>query len=514
MKKKFYYAGMLAAGLLTFASCNNDDDPIIEQNPVQTEEEAGQVIRIAVANTGDGLTTRAGRPLFSSVADQTIDKVVVYIVSSDGETIVANTTYTNWSAADNSVSQPYDNHGRYATWKLTGENRLDVNADYTAYAVGYTSTNSLYNAEIEDFESLTTVLEKFAARQTISDGNLGEEIFAGALTFHVDGEGNIDVSENAEANVLTLHRQVAGTLGYFISIPTVKSGEYVKWDEDNNQYRIFSATNTAGTAYNNSVKDMKLRLVASNISSDIYFDYFNSTFTEANADNSNAWFIVNGAKVDSRVKKVTTAKFRNADLTEGEEGYVFYTINLGEWFPNGDVNNDGLLDDADAAEGEENWNTPADLQGASFVEGSVFSGTFVIPFVKKENQNTLQLQLLDASGNVMRIWNISLPEDDRQIYPSAGHASVWDGKATLVKGFPEYKATQEEIAQFYSQKFPFAVEESANSYSFVRNHLYTIGEKATDEVGPGDNPQPLSKGQNIILKVNDNWEMLHHMVVD
>ena len=82
MKKKFYYAGMLAAGLLTFASCNNDDDPIIDQNQVQTEVEEGQVIRIAVANTGDGLETRAGRPLVSEDAAQDIDKVKVAMVMS------------------------------------------------------------------------------------------------------------------------------------------------------------------------------------------------------------------------------------------------------------------------------------------------------------------------------------------------------------------------------------------------------------------------------------------------
>lgn len=125
MKKKFYYAGMLAAGLLTFASCNNDDDPIIEQNPVQTEEDA-QVIRIAVANAGDGLQTRAGRPLLSSEAKQSIDKVKVVVVGTDGS-IAATTLIENWSS--DAVSSVYtnDGHGREATWKLTGDNRLAPN---------------------------------------------------------------------------------------------------------------------------------------------------------------------------------------------------------------------------------------------------------------------------------------------------------------------------------------------------------------------------------------------------
>ena len=110
MKKKFYYAGMLAAGLLTFASCNNDEDPIIEQNPVQTEEDA-QVIRIAVANAGDGLTTKAGRPLSSSDAAQDIDKVKIVIVDDENNVIGAK-LIENWMEVSSLYTE--DGHGQYS----------------------------------------------------------------------------------------------------------------------------------------------------------------------------------------------------------------------------------------------------------------------------------------------------------------------------------------------------------------------------------------------------------------
>ena len=502
MKKKFYYAGMLAAGLLTFASCNNDDDPIIDQNQVQTEVEEGQVIRIAVANAGDGLTTRAGRPLFSSVADQEIDKVTVYIFDGS-QKIVADTTYNNW--ATDAVSEVYtsNGHGRQATWKLAGDKRLAVNGNYTAYAVGYTSVESLYDNAISTFEGLkeSGTFGLFSSTPSLTNGNLGEEIFAGELAIHVDEEGNIDVSQDPEANVLTLHRQVAGTMGYFTSIPTVKAGQYVKYvegeDENPGTYKVFGvgvADATNGAAYTAAdAAKMSLRLVSSTMSNFIVFDEFNSEFTDS--ENSEAWFVVNGV-YDTKTgvqPSVTTANF--SGVNNNEAGTVLYTIPLGDWFPNGDVNNDGLLDEADAVN-PENWNTPAYVQGASFVDGSVFAGEFLIPFAKVAGKNTLQLQLVAADGNtVMRTWDINLPQDDAQIWPEKGHAQVWNGQVTGIA-------------------FTAGVEESASSYSMVRNHLYTIGAKETNEVGPGDEPEELSKGQRITLRVNDNWELIHRMEVE
>lgn len=133
MKKKFYYAGMLAAGLLTFASCNNDEDPIIDQNQVQTEEDA-QVIRIAVANAGDGLTTKAGRPLFSSEAAQTIDKVKVIIVSLTDGSIVGEKIYNNWMSESDLYTD--NGHGQEAVWKLSGDDKL-TEGKYNVSSMNY-----------------------------------------------------------------------------------------------------------------------------------------------------------------------------------------------------------------------------------------------------------------------------------------------------------------------------------------------------------------------------------------
>lgn len=495
MKRNYFLGAAAAFGLFALASCSNEDDPISPNQP-GVEEEAAQEIILQVANTGDGLTTKAGRPLFSSEAKQSIDKVKVYIVASDGSSIAAEKEFTNWST--DAVSQIYSNdgHGRQATWKLSGDQRLTPGETYMVYAVGYTSQGSLYGNAIATYEGLSTSFTKFLSSSTLTAEELGEEIFAGAIaSLKVDNEGNFDLTTDPEANVLTLHRQVSGTMGYFTSIPTLPTGQYVEWDEDESKYLIQGTDATGSEEYTPAVVDnLSLRLVASNISSKIYLDNFNSEFTEENADNSNAWFVVNGVKGEgANYQNVTTAKFMNGDQ-EGADGYVLYTINLNDWFPKGDANNDGLLDEADVELDENNWNTPASVQGASFKPGSVFAGKFLIPFVKVANQKTLQLQLVKDGSTVLRTWNINLPQDDRQIYPSEGHAEVWDGNVSFADN---------------------RIGETQDSYSLVRNHLYTIGAKTTDDYNPGtDEPEDLSKGQNLILKVNDNWEMIHKMEIE
>lgn len=493
MKKYCYYAGMLAAGMIAFSSCSKDEE-IINPNQPGAEEEAAQEIILQVANTGDGLTTKAGRPLFSSEAKQSIDKVKVYIVN-ESNNIVSEKEFTNWST--DAVSQIYSTggHGRQTTWKLKGDERLSPGETYMVYAVGYTSQNSIYDTEIQAYEGLSTTFSKFISNVTVKDKQLGEEIFAGSIaSLKVDGEGNIDLTTNPEANVLTLHRQVSGTMGYFTSIPTLGTGYYVKYNETSSKYQYYDATTSNAVGdYSNDVSNLSLRLVASNISSSIILDNFNSDFTEANEDNSNALFVVNGVKANGNIDALKKAKFK--DVNSDAEGYVLYTINLKDWFPNGDVNYDGLLDENDA-ENENNWNTPSFVQGASFKPGSVFAGEFLIPFVKVENNKTLQLQLFNGT-DVIRTWNINLPQDDRQIYPSQGHAKVWNGA--------------EEGSTFADN----SIGETQDSYSLVRNHLYTIGSKETDDYNPGtDEPEDLSKGQNLILKVNDNWEMIHKMEVE
>ena len=497
MKKKFYYAGMLAAGLLTFASCNNDEDPIIDQNQVQTEEEAGQVIRIAVANAGDGLETRAGRPLFSSEAAQTIDKVKVVIVDAYGQ-IQATKLFENWQ----SESSPYneDGHGREAVWKLSGDDKLadtESNATYRVYAIGYTSAGSMY--DFTDFSS-ASIYYKLPVAKTIetSESFAAEEVFAGEIPAISVADGQIVTTVGGDENVLTLHRQVTGVIGYYTGIPTYALGK--------------AEDGTEGIHANKAIENLKLRMVATNINDKIVFDHFNQNVMINNGQNTEdrVDYVVNGmqnAAITPNAAMITGET--NSLAMEGTAtGYLLYQINLKDWFPLGDVNEDGILDENDAAT-VGGWNTPASVQGATFKEGSVFAGEFLIPFAAiRANANpapssktTLQLQLVKDDGSKVtpvRVWDIRLDANDPQVYDDPSH--IWAVSSTDDGYTFEPQVDEDESAQYYS---------------LVRNHLYTVGEKTSDAYDPEtDDPEDLSKGMNLILRVNDNWELIHRMEVE
>ena len=180
---------------------------------------------------------------------------------------------------------------------------------------------------------------------------------------------------------------------------------------------------------------------------------------------------------------------------------MVYEIPLADWFPRGDVNGDKLLDAADAEE-DGNWNSPSNVQAGSFMPGSVFGSSFIIPVLKDaDGASTLQLQLVykneDGGVKPLRYWNINLAQDDDQL----------DKHAYYVK--------EDGATPAFSQPEDWNIDETRSSYSLFRNHLYTVGVKETDEFDPDtDEPEDLSKGQNLILRVNDNWELVHQMVID
>ena len=525
MKKKFYYAGMLAAGLLTFASCNNDEDPIVGGGQTPTEETSGAEIVLSIANGGDGLTTRAGRPLLSSEAKQNIDKVTVVIFSKSTGTIIAEKTFDDWmsvSTAYGTATDGSEDHGRKLTWKLTTEEReaLPPDGSVAVYAVGYNTSEPLYSNIENDLQAVvpdgtTTSTLASSLKQTVDAegvysrfynatltadaGFNADEIFAGEIAdLEVNDAKEFDLEANPEANVIILRRQVTGTFGYFTNIPTSRAGGDVV-----------------------GVEDLSLRLVASNRSNTIMFAHFNSDFTSA--EESDAMYVINGWQGSTIEKDAyfATAGDDAVPTTGTKDAYSIYTIDLKDWFPNGDVTGDGILGEADAAEGNgDNWVSPAEnnQEIAGFKPGSVFAGNFIIPFEKESGVNTLQLQLIGydftieedqsnadqktlkagTSLKVLRTWNINLRSDDPQIGTVGNNAHM----VTL-------DHTNGEPTGLTSG------EEKANSYSLVRNHLYSVGEKGTDGYNPDtDIPEDLSRNMNLILRVNDNWEMIHKMEVE
>lgn len=445
MKKGMFFA--LAASSLLFSACSSDDAVVSTEG----QNEAVQQIVLQVASSGDGLSTRAGRPLYSSEALQTIQHVRVLIYNTKTNAIVKDEKL-NWKEKSN----PYDNHGRQYTLTYKGTERLDEGS-YKVMAVGY-SDNSDYTYAL-DVTSTAALSGKYSdITATLKEGKKdAEEVFAGDADLKIGVDKNITNFTSGEKNgvAVTLHRQVAGSFGYFSNIPA-KVGE-----------------KTAAT----------LRLVVRGKNDKLTFNHFNSSFTTTG---NTIQYYVNGS-TSTGAALATTDKFSN-----GDNGYVLYSIDLKTWFPHLDENGDGVLNAQDAS-----WKRPGDVK-TQVVKGSVFGSNFVIPFNLTSGKNTMELQLLDGAGDIIKKWTVSIPEADVNKDDTKG-----------------------------------ATDESAYIFNVVRNHMYNLGVKTSTGTttppdpsnpdpepnpdpkpnpDPGkDEPEDLTKSQNLILKVNDNWEAIHKM---
>ena len=443
MKKGMFFA--LAASSLLFSACSSDDAVVSTEG----QNEAVQQIVLQVASSGDGLTTRAGRPLYSSQALQTIQHVRVLIYNTATKEIVKDEKL-DWTKSDK-----YDNHGRQLTLTYKGDQRLGE-GNYKVMAVGY-SDNSDYNysLDVTSADALTGTYSDITA--TLKEGKKdAEEVFAGDADLKIDANKDItNLTQGEEDGVaVTLHRQVAGSFGYFCNIPAKVGGKTAK----------------------------TLRLVVRDKNDMLTFKDFNSSFTDAAT--STIKYYVNGSKS-------IAAPTSDAQFKDGSNGYVLYSIDLNTWFPGGDHNNDGVLNAEDT-----NW-THADGVNTQVVKGSVFGSNFVIPFALTEGKNTMELQLLDAEGNIIKFWTVSIPSTDVNSDETKG-----------------------------------VTDENASIFNVVRNHMYNLGVKTSNGTtttpdpsnptpdpdpdkptpDPGkDEPEDLTKSQNLILKVNDNWEAIHKM---
>lgn len=444
MKKGMFFA--LAASSLLFSACSSDDAVVSTEG----QNEAVQQIVLQVASSGDGLSTRAGRPLYSSQALQTIQNVRVLIYNADTKAIVKD------EKKDWKTSTTYTNHGRELTLTYKGDQRLEK-GNYKVMAVGYSDNSDYeYSLDVTSAAALTGTYSDITA--TLKANKVAEEVFAGDAALTIDADKKITNLTSGEENgvAVTLHRQVAGSFGYFQNIPA-KVG-----------------SKTAKT----------LRLVVRDKNDMLTFNNFNSSFTANGATGSTIKYYVNGSKSASAA--TADAKFNN-----NSDGYVLYSINLDTWFPGGDQNNDGVLNAKDT-----NWKHPDDVK-TKVVEGSVFGSSFVVPFNLTSGKSTMELQLLDDGGNIIKFWTVSIPSADVNTDAAKG-----------------------------------AKDENASIFNVVRNHMYNLGVKTSNGTttdpdpsnptpdpdpdkptpDPGtDQPEDLSKSQNLILKVNDNWEAIHKL---
>ena len=435
--KKYFISGAMLAGLMSLAACSNDEGVVADNNGAE------QQFTITLASSGDRATRAAAdRTLESEAAGQSIEKVTLVVRSQDDgadkNKVVYIHTLDNW----NGTATNYDTngHGKKLTFTIPKADKLGAGS-YVVTAVGYNEGN--YNLK---WPAKGDVLDKNITATTQADAE-AKEVFAGEQQFSVK-DGKI---KGTDASVdVTLHRQVAGAYGYFTSIPA-KIGN----------------TDVAS-----------IRMVSRSKNTVLTFGSFNSSFTTTDA---NVMYMVNGS-----VPATKTAKFLN-----GDEANVLFSAKITDWFPGGDENNDGVYDKKDT-----NW---TQHYTGSYLKGSVFASNFIVPFSATQGKSTLELQLLDATGNVLYAWPVKLDASNAQVGKKGETAS----------------------ADLFGTGTAMGFAETADVFSLFRNHIYSIGihKQGTTNPDPetpvpGDQPTDLSKIQNVVIRVNDNWEALHHMSID
>lgn len=438
--KKYFISGAMLAGLMSLAACSNDEGVVADNNGAE------QQFTITLASSGDRATRAAAdRALESEAAGQSIEKVTLVVRSQDEGTdknkVVYIKTLENW----NGTATDYDTngHGKKLTFTIPKADKLGA-GDYVVTAVGYNDGN--YDLSLPNKGDV--VAKNITA--TTSAGAEAKEVFAGEQKFTVTAPKPDDSNQIQNVDV-TLHRQVAGAYGYFTSIPA-KIGE----------------TEVAS-----------IRMVSRSKNTVLTFGSFNSSFTTTDA---NVMYMVNGS-----VPAGKTANFLN-----GDEANVLFSAKITDWFPGGDKNNDGVYDNKDT-----NW---TQHYTGSYLKGSVFASNFIVPFSATQDKSTLELQLLDATGNVLYAWPVKLDASNAQVGKKGETASADLFGAGTAMGFAE----------------------TADVFSLFRNHIYSIGihKQGTDPTNPDkpvpdiDKPTNLSKIQNVVIRVNDNWEVLHHMSID
>lgn len=453
--KKNYLLGMALIASLSFYSCDKEVVYVQDGNGVESVADGAQIITLQVENGGDGLATRAGRPLFSAEAKQTIENVKLWICDGTG-----NVKYVKeisaWNTDDVSTVYTTGGHGRQTTIELTDADKLAAGT-YKIYAVGYSATSDYDLTKVTEVKKTEEGGGKYTFSENMvlpiqggATNKIGEEIFAGQMGLTVEqGKGF--------KKPIVLNRQVAGAFAYVKDIPYMEGAKYLK-------------------------------LVASAQNQSLVLGNFNSFDLTGNGsgNDANVKYVVNGTNGKS-----------------GSDTCVISTIDLNKWFTAiKDDNKDNLIDAG------ENWKNPYSSDGEghpTFQKGSAFGGEFVIPFAHVDGKQTLTLQLTKADGKVLRSWKVNLGSTDEQLKQTI---TCWNSGST------DWSTSLSG--------------ESANTYSLVRNHLYGIGTRMNDDPGKGTDPDPdpnpeptdpdqpesLNNKQELVLKVNDNWEVIHGMELD
>lgn len=490
MRRQIKLMGWLFVSAL--AACTSE-----APNPADGGNAAENVQKLVLnlSDGGDRLTTRAGRPLHSSEPGQWVQHVTLYVTNEQGIVLQKEIDEYVWA---NAVD--YSNGKQLEIAFRASEGEQLPEGTYTVYAVAFSSPtdysispalkaetkiNAISGDGIDESKVYKRVdfTKDFAA--VLNSGKTdAEEIFAGKATVvsttDADRKPCLTANETdgkvpANDAVITLNRQVAGTIGYFTNIPA-KVGDAVP---------------------------TRIRLVAANKNNTVNFINMISGETVTSTP-AKVTYVVNGSTTGFLDDEMVS--FYN---TPANKGYVVYEIKLADFFPwisqegktfaDCDLNGDGYVGKEDVIANNNDksdfWKNPnnTETHRQMLVEGSVYGSQFLIPFRWKEGYNTFELQLLGTGSSgedvFLKAWNVKVGES--QLMKDTDVPSVSTGVIVTVEG-----------------------DKSESCFNVYRNHMYTLGEKKSDTSNVEDAPLDLSREIELVITINTLWKGNENMTIN
>lgn len=479
MRRQFLGA-LLFAGTLAFTACQNETIIYVDENgnPIENVElkEGEGLLKINLSNTS--ADSRAVRPVGSSAAANNVNVVKIYVfkenqgtykfdtsvdVSTEESTdgIIVINDFTAKDEHPNPTQNWEDHTDQTKTIKLKG---LVQNSKYKFVAVGYNVDNPSSNTTNPygepSLSNGTTTLDVFtttALGEEKTDYDI-EELFAGVSAENATQTDKAAFSTPAS---VTLTRQVAGMLGYFYNVPTKINGSVVKYVRvyANDEYTTFkwpAQLLGTGSPFNGDSQAAAGSSNGEGSNKYLLMEFNMETIaTNWNSGNPNE-------------DTYTFSSFGDAGATGTETAGNQIGSTVGSKAP--------------LATG---YTAPA---GLKLVQNSIFGGRYIIPYKAHVDSQTLTVELQDASGNALKTLKVTTEN-----IPSISGGSL-TGKY---------------------------------AYDIRCNNFYSIGKKLyTDNTGGDPDPDPtpedpdpdepidLSSNTNIVVIINDAWEVLHNMGVE
>ena len=490
MRRQFLGA-LLFAGTLAFTACQNETIIYVDENgnPIENVElkEGEGLLKINLSNTS--ADSRAVRPVGSSAAANNVNVVKIYVfkgantasgnedykfdnavgvatginnVSAD-QGIITITNFTSDAGEHEVTEDSWDDHtDQTKTIKLTG---LAVNSKYKFVAVGYNVDNPSSNTTNPygepSLNNESTTLEYFTTT-ALGEGKTDyaiEELFAGV------SDENATQTDKAAFNTpasVTLTRQVAGMLGYFDNVPTKIDGKVVQY------VRVY-----ANDEYTKFKWPAQLLGTGSPFNGDSQ-----AAAGSSNGEGSNKYLLMefnmetiatNWNSGNPNEDTYTFSSFGDAGATGTETAGNQIGSTVGSKAP--------------LATG---YTAPA---GLKLVQNSIFGGRYIIPYKAHVDSQTLTVELQGTDGTALKTLKVT---------------------------------TNEVPSQIASEAAP-----TKYAYDIRCNNFYSIGKKLyTDNTGGDPDPDPtpgtddpdepidLGSNTNIVVIINDAWEVLHNMGVE